>query len=178
MPIPTTASALRAQKRKRAPFDSVRVLTRSLLSSAGTAARDKAGGDERGPAHPRRVRCPFGTVGTVQLMDAARSESTLRGATEAVGAIVERLAAEGWQLAEVSFHERGSAQAHLQALDAAGFTTVSVGSAGVPTAFVAEWTGVEGGPTIGFLPEYDALPALGNDAVPRRQPRADGVTSG
>jgi aminobenzoyl-glutamate utilization protein B len=48
----------------------------------------------------------------------------------------------------------------------------------VPTAFVAEWTGGMGGPTIGFLPEYDALPGLGNEAVPRREPRADGVASG
>jgi aminobenzoyl-glutamate utilization protein B len=97
---------------------------------------------------------------------------------DAVSGIVERLAAEVWQLAEVSFHERGSAQAHLQALHAAGFRTVSTGSAGVPTAFVAEWTGTGGGPAIGFLTEYDALPALGNEAVPRREPRADGVTSG
>jgi len=92
--------------------------------------------------------------------------------------VVEQLALEVWRLAEVSFHERGSAQAHLHALNAAGFHTVSTGSAGVPTAFVAEWTGVAGGPTIGFLPEYDALPALGNEPVPRREPRADGVTSG
>jgi aminobenzoyl-glutamate utilization protein B len=111
-------------------------------------------------------------------MDAARWEDALRGAVEAVGGVVEGLSGEVWQLAEVSFHERGSARAHLRALDAAGFTVVSTGSAGIPTAFVAEWTGVEGGPVVGFLPEYDALPALGNEAVPRREPRADGVTSG
>ncbi|NJM08442.1 amidohydrolase [Candidatus Gracilibacteria bacterium] len=33
-------------------------------------------------------------------------------------------------------------------------------------------------PIVGFLPEYDALPDLGNAAVPRREPRADGKTSG
>jgi aminobenzoyl-glutamate utilization protein B len=108
----------------------------------------------------------------------ARAESTLFGSVEGVRAVVERLAAEVWQLAEVSLQEVESCKAHRRELEAAGFTTVSTGSAGVPTAFVAEWSAGEGGPTVGFLPEYDALPGLANQAVPRREPRADGVTSG
>jgi aminobenzoyl-glutamate utilization protein B len=105
-------------------------------------------------------------------------ESTLSKSVDAARGVVERLSAEVWQLAEVSFHEEGSSKAHLRELEAAGFTVGGAGAAGIPTAFVAEWSGGEGGPTIGFLPEYDALPGLGNEPVPRQEPRADGVTSG
>jgi aminobenzoyl-glutamate utilization protein B len=99
-------------------------------------------------------------------------------ATGAVRNVVERLSDEIWQLAEVSFHEGASSRAHLRELEAAGFTITSRGTGGIPTAFVAEWTQGEDGPAIGFLPEYDALPGLGNAAVPRAEPRADGVSSG
>jgi aminobenzoyl-glutamate utilization protein B len=92
--------------------------------------------------------------------------------------VVERLSAEVWQLAELSFHEHGSARAHLRELEAAGFTVTSSGTSGIPTAFVAEWSQGTAGPAIGFLPEYDALPGMGNAAAPRPEPRADGVTSG
>src|SRR6185503_14665842 len=102
---------------------------------------------------------------------------TLNRSSGAVRGVVARLAAEVWQLAEVSLHEQESSRAYVRELEAAGFD-VSMGTAGVPTAFVAEWTGQKGGPTIGFLPEYDALPGLGNEPVPRREPRADGGTSG
>jgi aminobenzoyl-glutamate utilization protein B len=36
----------------------------------------------------------------------------------------------------------------------------------------------KGKPIIGILLEYDALPGLGNEAVPKKQPRKDGVTAG
>lgn len=72
----------------------------------------------------------------------------------------------------------GSARVHLHELGQAGFSIVSTGTAGVPTAFIAEWSQGEGGPKVGFLAEYDALPGLGNAAVPRQEPRADGKTSG
>jgi len=94
------------------------------------------------------------------------------------GDVVERLSLEVWRLAELSFHEKESSSAHLRELEAAGFAIVSTGTAGIPTAFVAEWRQADGGPTIGFLPEYDALPGLGNETVPRREPRGDGITSG
>jgi aminobenzoyl-glutamate utilization protein B len=91
---------------------------------------------------------------------------------------VERICAEVWNLAELSLQEVGSAQVHQRELVAAGFTITSQGTAGVPTAFIAEWGQGEGGPRVGFLAEYDALPGLGNAAVPRKEPRADGVSSG
>jgi aminobenzoyl-glutamate utilization protein B len=105
-------------------------------------------------------------------------QQRFRHATGVVQKVVERLSDEVWRLAEVSFHERESSRAHLRELEAAGFTITSRGTAGIPTAFVAEWTQGEDVPAIGFLPEYDALPGLGNGAVPRAEPRVDGVTSG
>jgi len=92
--------------------------------------------------------------------------------------VIERISDEVWQLAEISLEEVQSAAVHMRELEAAGFTIVSQGTAGVPTAFVAEWGQGDNGPKVGFLPEYDALPGLGNAAVPRPEPRADGKRSG
>ena len=106
---------------------------------------------------------------------------TIRDISEAIALAnpaVERISSEVWQLAEVSLQEVGSAAVHIRELEAAGFTITSRGTAGVPTAFIAEWSQGDGGPKVGYLPEYDALPGLGNAAVPRQEPRADGKTSG
>jgi aminobenzoyl-glutamate utilization protein B len=106
------------------------------------------------------------------LVDQQRSSHA-----EAVRIVVERLSDEVWELAELSLHEQSSSQAHLRELESAGFTT-SRGTTGIPTAFLAEWTQGEDGPVIGFLPEYDALPGLGNAAVPRPEPLPQGLSSG
>jgi aminobenzoyl-glutamate utilization protein B len=129
---------------------------------------------------PGRLRLSFAPLVQQRIggsVDTSQIESTRDASVEAVRGVVDRLAAEVWQLSEVSLQEVESSKAHLRELEEAGFTIVS-GAAGVPTAFVAEWTSGDGGPAIGFLPEYDALPGLGNEAVPRREPRADGVTNG
>lgn len=102
----------------------------------------------------------------------------LARALEAARPAIERISAEVWELAEVGLHELASSSVHQRELTDAGFSIVSAGTAGVPTAFVAEWSQGEGGPKLGFLAEYDALPGLGNAAVPRKEPRADGRTSG
>jgi aminobenzoyl-glutamate utilization protein B len=98
--------------------------------------------------------------------------------TGAARAAAERIAGEVWQHNELSLHEVRSAEVHLRELTDAGFTVTARGACGVPTAFVAEWTQGSGGASVGFLSEYDALPGLGNAAVPRRQPREDGQTNG
>jgi aminobenzoyl-glutamate utilization protein B len=97
-------------------------------------------------------------------------------AVEQTRPTIERLARELWQLAELSLLEVKSAQLILDILRAEGFTITSTGTAAVPTAFIAEWG--SGKPILGVLAEYDALPGLGNAAVPRKEPRADQVTSG
>ena len=48
--------------------------------------------------------------------------------------------------------------------------------AGMPTAFVATYG--TGRPVIGVLAEFDALPGIGSEAVPRREERHDGVKDG
>lgn len=106
----------------------------------------------------------------------AVADDTVRNAIEAATPVVERIASEVWDLVEVSHEEVESAQVHTRELEAAGFV-VETGSAGMPTAFVAERR-LGDGPVVGFLAEYDALPGLGNAAVPRQEPRADGKTSG
>lgn len=90
--------------------------------------------------------------------------------------VIENLATELWDLAEVSLHEVESERLVLGALEELGFQATSTATAGVATAFVAEWGA--GAPVIGLLAEYDALPGLGNAAVPRQEPRADGKASG
>ena len=84
---------------------------------------------------------------------------TIRDISEAIALAnpaVERISSEVWQLAEVSLEEVGSAAVHIRELEAAGFTITSRGTAGVPTAFIAEWSQGDGGPKVGYLPEYDA----------------------
>jgi aminobenzoyl-glutamate utilization protein B len=102
--------------------------------------------------------------------------STVADALDAVRPIIERISEEVWELAELSLDEHESARVHVRELESAGFE-VQTGVAGFETAFLAERRFGDG-PVVGFLSEYDALPSLGNEAVPRRQPRADGGTSG
>lgn len=102
----------------------------------------------------------------------------LSDALAAARPAIERIATEVWDLNEVSLAEVESSKVHIRELAAAGFEIVSTGTSGVPTAFIAQWSLGEDGPKVGFLPEFDALPGLGNAAVPRQEARADGVTSG
>jgi aminobenzoyl-glutamate utilization protein B len=108
-------------------------------------------------------------------MTGAFSRSDALAAVEAATPVVERISREVWNLNELSLEEVESAKVHIGELEAAGFS-VETGVAGIETAFVAERLG--DGPVVGFLAEYDALPGLGNAAVPHREPRADGNTSG
>lgn len=106
------------------------------------------------------------------------SVAPAEAAVAALQAPILRIAREVWAAAEVSLAERRSAEIHLRELQAEGFRIVSRGTAGVPTAFVAEWAQGQGGGVVGYLPEYDALPGLGNAAEPRRTPAPSGITAG
>jgi aminobenzoyl-glutamate utilization protein B len=72
-----------------------------------------------------------------------------------------------WDLAEVGYQETESSALLQEELRSAGFDVKS-GVAGMPTAFVAEWG--TGGPVIGILAEFDALPGITNLATPDRNP--------
>jgi aminobenzoyl-glutamate utilization protein B len=104
----------------------------------------------------------------------ARALSAVTGSADAI----LRISREVWVHAELSLHEEKSSAIHLRELKAAGFTITSTGTSGTPTAFIAEWTQGTGGPVIGYLPEYDALPGLGNAAEPRQAPGPTGVAVG
>lgn len=104
------------------------------------------------------------------------SFETIDQAVEQARPTIESIASELWQLAELSLQEVKSARLIMRLLQEAGFRIVSRGTAKVPTAFIAEWG--TGTPVLGVLAEYDALPGLGNEAVPRQEARRDQVTSG
>jgi len=57
---------------------------------------------------------------------------------------------------EIGFQERESIKKLIAWLDAHGFKTEQ-GVAGLETAFVSQWKGAAGGPTLGIIVEYDAL---------------------
>lgn len=109
---------------------------------------------------------------------APASAQTAREAVEAFQEVIVRISREVWEHPELSLHEDVSSQIHLRELREAGFTIVSTGTSGIPTAFVAEWSQGEGGARVGFLPEYDALPGLGNAAEPQQTPGPAGVEVG
>lgn len=80
-----------------------------------------------------------------------------------------------WKYSEIALREERSVEYLSSVLRDAGFE-IDLGVAGMPTAFVAAYG--SGKPVIGILAEFDALPGVGNESVPERKARADGVTSG
>jgi len=70
-----------------------------------------------------------------------------------------------WEFAEVGYQETRSSALLQEQLSAAGFT-VKAGVADIPTAFVASYG--DGGPVLGILGEFDALPGITQDSVPTR----------
>jgi len=89
-----------------------------------------------------------------------------------------RISREVWENAELSRQEMKSHAIHIRELEAAGFTITSRNTSGYPTAFIAEWKQGSSGPVIAYLPEYDALPGLGNAAEPRQTAGPTGVEVG
>jgi aminobenzoyl-glutamate utilization protein B len=77
-----------------------------------------------------------------------------------------------WENPEVALTESKACKLQADDLAQDGFT-ITTGIADLPTAFMAEWTQGEGGPVIGFLGEYDALPGLSQDRSPEQSPLVD-----
>ena len=101
-------------------------------------------------------------------------EAALQAARDLEG-LTGEIARDLWDLSETALLEERSARKLMDVLAGESFS-VEAGVAGLPTAFVATWG--EGRPIVGILAEYDALPGVGNAAVPRRESREDGVTAG
>jgi aminobenzoyl-glutamate utilization protein B len=106
------------------------------------------------------------------------SSAVAAQAVEADRDAILRISREVWATPELSLEEVRSSEIHIRELEAAGFAITSRGTSGVPTAFIAEWSQGSGGPVIGYLPEYDALPGLGNAAEPRQTPGPTGAEVG
>ena len=75
----------------------------------------------------------------------------------------QRVAQQIWQFAELGYLETQSSGLLVDELQREGFVIRS-GVAEIPTAFVAEWG--TGGPVIGLLAEFDALPGITQSAAP------------
>ena len=84
----------------------------------------------------------------------------------------EDVALKIWEYAELGYLEEKSSSLLQQELKDSGFTIQS-GIAGIPTAFVAEYN--NGGPVLGILGEFDALPGLSQQNLPFKT--AEGLSS-
>ncbi|MCU0368561.1 MAG: amidohydrolase [Cyclobacteriaceae bacterium] len=80
--------------------------------------------------------------------------------------IYQKVAKDIWSYAELGFLETQSAERLQGVLRSEGFT-VKTGVSEMPTAFVATYG--NGGPVIGILAEFDALPGLSQDSLPERK---------
>lgn len=76
------------------------------------------------------------------------------------------------QFAEPGYLEYKSSRALADHLEEHGFS-IEMGVAGIPTAFVATFG--EGGPVIGLLGEYDALPGMSQDTSTVQHPLVEGA---
>ena len=122
----------------------------------------------------------FGAI-TLMSVPAARADVSAQDkevleAVDKVAPTVGEIAKKLWELSEVSLLEIKSSAYLKDLLKKNGFTITSEKTAGVPTSFIAEYG--KGEPKLGILLEYDALPDLGNEPVPKKEPRKNGVTSG
>ncbi|WP_339670781.1 M20/M25/M40 family metallo-hydrolase [Dasania marina] len=84
-----------------------------------------------------------------------------------VRADIEHYFTQIWQCAELPCLEFESVRLLGEWLQKEGFT-LERNLSGVPTAFAATWG--QGGSTVGFFAEYDALPGVDNAATPYRKP--------
>ncbi len=84
----------------------------------------------------------------------------------------KQVAKDIWSFAELGFLETKSSGELQKLLSDAGFK-VETGVSGMPTAFVATYG--SGGPVIGILAEFDALPGLSQDSTSTKQPRVQGA---
>ena len=87
----------------------------------------------------------------------------------AMAADLSQACATIFEFAEPAWREYRSAAWYVERLRAEGFT-VEEGSAGMPTAFCAEWHNGDG-PVVGMYAEYDAVPANCQAAAPEPKPR-------
>lgn len=84
----------------------------------------------------------------------------------------KKVAREIWANAELGYLENKSSALLQDVLSKEGFK-VEAGVSGMPTAFVATYG--NGGPVIGILAEFDALPGLSQDTAVFKKPLIEGA---
>lgn len=152
---------------------------RTLLAAAGAGGTLAAAGTPAivvaETAPPPR---PASADSTPPEPRGAKSAAAAARAVADAEASILQISREVWATPELSLAEEQSHKVHIRELEAVGFAITSRGTSGIPTAFIAEWTQGVGGPVIAYLPEYDALPGLGNAAEPKQAPAPGGSTIG
>lgn len=116
----------------------------------------------------RKIFLLFGTIFTFVFCASAQDNQKKKILTQLGQKEYQysQIAQNIWSFAEVGYKEQKSSQILQETLKKAGFT-VQPGVAGIPTAFIATYG--SGGPVIGILGEYDALPGLSQDTIPTKR---------
>ena len=94
------------------------------------------------------------------------SSDVINSSIEKNSKIFENVALEIWEFAELGYLENKSSGLLADTLKANGFK-ITKGVAGIPTSFIAEYS--NGGPVIGILGEFDALPGLAQTSAPFKE---------
>jgi aminobenzoyl-glutamate utilization protein B len=102
--------------------------------------------------------------------------STIRMEIDSLADVIWDMASKVWTFAELGFREQQSSAYESKVLEDHGFTIGDRGIGGIDTSWIATFG--SGSPVLGFCVEFDALPDLGNEAVPTKTPRQDRVTNG
>ncbi|MBL7845907.1 MAG: amidohydrolase [Cyclobacteriaceae bacterium] len=89
-------------------------------------------------------------------------------------AVYKKVSRDIWGYAELGFNETKSTTELQELLKGNGFT-IETGVSNMPTAFVATYSYGTGGPTLGLLAEFDALPGLSQDSTFTKKPIIDGA---
>ncbi|MBI3681652.1 MAG: amidohydrolase [Acidobacteria bacterium] len=104
--------------------------------------------------------------------NSGRDREKMLASMEARAARFGEISRQIWEYAEVGYKETKSSALLKSELQKAGFQ-IRENIGGIPTAFTATWG--SGKPVIGILGEFDALPGLSQENVPRRKPRVQGA---
>lgn len=137
-----------------------------MNSRRGLTARTKAGAVSLALAAATALsaQTPAGPRGSDVMDGVIRA---LDGRRDEYAGVAKQI----WSFAEVGYREKQSSALLQAELRNAGFS-VQAGVAAIPTAFVASWG--SGKPVIGIIGEFDALPGLSQQAIPRRAPITNG----
>ncbi len=95
---------------------------------------------------------------------------------DAQAELIWDVASNVWEFAELGYEEVQSSAYESEVLEKNGFEIGDRGIGGLDTSWIATWGG--GSPVLGLLVEFDALPGLGNDTVPKQTPAKSGNTNG